>query len=264
MVDASGQATNVEVSACQRRQMDSLQAAFTELAAYANWRRSQVVQQEKGDLVPATGFEGRWDLLDEEQKLQWVPQDAKAFLAADLQFANLVTAPSCAGFILQDFSSAQNTMTEPEMMDLRTPPRCSRGLQKQTVEVDSPDSPLEVHSSASEPRNQTQGEREKSADITDASFAFQGMIARNKFKVKVRNKMRPESAKRSCCCTCHVFCTCVLRRAGRFSSKCYFREAARQWATTSSVECMISAVLVSHKQECWCRMQERARSAVQV
>jgi len=190
MVDASGQATNVEVSACQRRQMDSLQAAFTELAAYANWRRSQVVQQEKGDLVPATGFEGRWDLLDEEQKLQWVPQDAKAFLAADLQFANLVTAPSCAGFILQDFSSAQNTMTEPEMMDLRTPPRCSRGLQKQTVEVDSPDSPLEVHSSASEPRNQTQGEREKSADITDASFAFQGMIARNKFKVKVRNKMR--------------------------------------------------------------------------
>ena len=112
MVDASSQAT--KVSAQEREQMDSLQAkgaktafmlldeskqreyveaAFSELAAFANWRRSQVAQQDKGDLPPATEFEGCWDLLDEEQKLEWVPQDAKAFLAADLQFANLVTTP---------------------------------------------------------------------------------------------------------------------------------------------------------------------------
>lgn len=50
------------------------QVAIDELAAFVNWRRSQVAQQEKGDLPPATEFESGWDLLNIDQKTEWLPE----------------------------------------------------------------------------------------------------------------------------------------------------------------------------------------------
>eukprot|EP00435_Cladocopium_sp_Y103_P056970 s1152_g19.t1 len=74
-------------------QQQYIEVSYQELAAFANWRRSQVAQQESGAVPPATEFEGCWDLLNHDDKKEWLPQDPKAFLAADLQWAALVTNP---------------------------------------------------------------------------------------------------------------------------------------------------------------------------
>lgn len=76
-------------------QQQYIEVSYQELAAFANWRRSQVAQQESGAVPPATEFEGCWDLLNHDDKKEWLPQDPKAFLAADLQWAALVTNPLC-------------------------------------------------------------------------------------------------------------------------------------------------------------------------
>ena len=71
--------------------------AIDELAAFVNWRRSQVAQQEKGDLPPATEFESGWDLLNIDQKTEWLPEDTRAFLEADAQWAALLTDQALGG-----------------------------------------------------------------------------------------------------------------------------------------------------------------------
>eukprot|EP00913_Durusdinium_trenchii_P028220 g26455.t1 len=51
------------------------EVAITELAAFVHWRKSQVALQEKGEIPPATEFEGGWDLLNIEEKSEWLPEE---------------------------------------------------------------------------------------------------------------------------------------------------------------------------------------------
>lgn len=109
MAEAASQ--SVEVTAETREQISAIQAkgakmafmvlpdavqrtytevAITELAAFVHWRKSQVALQEKGEIPPATEFEGGWDLLNIEEKSEWLPENPRAFLAADAQWVALL------------------------------------------------------------------------------------------------------------------------------------------------------------------------------
>lgn len=103
-------------------QQQYIEVSYQELAAFANWRRSQVAQQESGAVPPATEFEGCWDLLNHDDKKEWLPQDPKAFLAADLQWAALVTNP-LSGEVKKPFKGEKEQSKVPMKAEAKkTPP----------------------------------------------------------------------------------------------------------------------------------------------
>ncbi|OLQ02278.1 hypothetical protein AK812_SmicGene14893 [Symbiodinium microadriaticum] len=65
------------------------QVALHELSAFVFWRRSQLARQKSGEILP-TDMEAGWDLLDLNDKGEWLPQDPIAFLRADAQWATLL------------------------------------------------------------------------------------------------------------------------------------------------------------------------------
>ncbi|CAE7272575.1 phf1 [Symbiodinium natans] len=65
------------------------QVALSELSAFVFWRRSQLARQKAGEILP-TDLEAGWDLLDPNDKGEWLPQDPIAFLRADAQWATLL------------------------------------------------------------------------------------------------------------------------------------------------------------------------------
>jgi len=65
------------------------QVALHELSAFVFWRRSQLARQKSGEILP-TDMEAGWDLLDMNDKGEWLPQDPIAFLRADAQWATLL------------------------------------------------------------------------------------------------------------------------------------------------------------------------------
>ncbi|CAE8661741.1 unnamed protein product [Polarella glacialis] len=116
LADASSQGGEVVASVRERLasvQAKGAQAAFMglpedqqrgyaevsmlELSAYVCWRQSQAARQNS-DAPPATEFEAAWDILDCDDKAEWVPEDPRAVLAADGQWAPLLAdgPPLCA------------------------------------------------------------------------------------------------------------------------------------------------------------------------
>ncbi|CAJ1413361.1 unnamed protein product, partial [Effrenium voratum] len=73
----------------EAEQRTYMEVSIQELAAFVCWRRTQAARQERGE-VPPTEFEAGWDLLDIEEKAEWLPEDCWAALAADAQWAGLL------------------------------------------------------------------------------------------------------------------------------------------------------------------------------
>ena len=60
-----------------------------ELAAYVCWRNAQAARPQAGS-EPQNEFESAWDILDCDDKVEFVPEDPRAILANDPVFAPLL------------------------------------------------------------------------------------------------------------------------------------------------------------------------------
>eukprot|EP00931_Biecheleriopsis_adriatica_P000193 TRINITY_DN10019_c0_g1_i1.p1 TRINITY_DN10019_c0_g1~~TRINITY_DN10019_c0_g1_i1.p1 ORF type:complete len:619 (-),score=153.20 TRINITY_DN10019_c0_g1_i1:74-1930(-) len=73
----------------EEEQHQFVNISIMELSAFVNWRRAQVARQEAGEPA-ATEFDAGWDMLDIDDKEQWLPENPSALLAADGQWASLL------------------------------------------------------------------------------------------------------------------------------------------------------------------------------
>lgn len=77
----------------EETQRQYAEISVMELSAYVNWRS----KQDGPNLDTATEFEAAWDILDGDDKATWLPEDPRAFLAADAMWAPLLVdgPPPC-------------------------------------------------------------------------------------------------------------------------------------------------------------------------
>eukprot|EP00930_Biecheleria_cincta_P004879 TRINITY_DN105808_c0_g1_i1.p1 TRINITY_DN105808_c0_g1~~TRINITY_DN105808_c0_g1_i1.p1 ORF type:complete len:701 (+),score=159.39 TRINITY_DN105808_c0_g1_i1:76-2103(+) len=74
----------------EEEQRNYTEVSIMELAAFVKWRRALAARQQTSDEPAATELESAWDALDVDQKGEWVPEDPRAMLSADGQFAALL------------------------------------------------------------------------------------------------------------------------------------------------------------------------------
>eukprot|EP00747_Dinoflagellata_sp_TGD_P144491 gnl/TRDRNA2_/TRDRNA2_176503_c2_seq12.p1 gnl/TRDRNA2_/TRDRNA2_176503_c2~~gnl/TRDRNA2_/TRDRNA2_176503_c2_seq12.p1 ORF type:complete len:630 (+),score=125.94 gnl/TRDRNA2_/TRDRNA2_176503_c2_seq12:136-2025(+) len=83
----------------EAQQRTYAEVSLMELSAYVGWKNDQAAKAPQGGAVP-TEFEAGWDMLDCDDKAEWVPDDPRAVLEADGgRWAPLLAAgpPLCGG-----------------------------------------------------------------------------------------------------------------------------------------------------------------------
>jgi len=72
------------------------EVSLLELSAFVRWRRGQA-SRSQNDGAASTDFEAAWDLLDWDDKSEWVPEDPRSVLACDTMWAPLLAdgPPAC-------------------------------------------------------------------------------------------------------------------------------------------------------------------------
>eukprot|EP00812_Abedinium_dasypus_P008555 NODE_230_length_1777_cov_383.021487.p1 GENE.NODE_230_length_1777_cov_383.021487~~NODE_230_length_1777_cov_383.021487.p1 ORF type:complete len:482 (-),score=131.56 NODE_230_length_1777_cov_383.021487:70-1515(-) len=74
----------------EEQQRQYAEVSIMELAAFVSWRKEQIA---KGPVNGPTGeFEAAWDILDCYEKAEWLPDDPRAALAMDPEWAPLLVA----------------------------------------------------------------------------------------------------------------------------------------------------------------------------
>ena len=72
------------------------EVSLRELSAFMCWRRGQMPRaQNDGAARPKTDFEA-WDLLDVEEKTEWVSEDQFSVLGGETEWAPLLAHPCVA------------------------------------------------------------------------------------------------------------------------------------------------------------------------
>lgn len=67
------------------------EVSIKELSAYIKWRRTQIACSDQFlDEIAEMKLQGTWDSIHNSVKDDWVPENCRAVLMADMQFARLI------------------------------------------------------------------------------------------------------------------------------------------------------------------------------